>query len=165
MGIGQLLPLVLVGGIAYYAFTRMKGMQAAASASYAELAKRLAAEFAASRQPGETDAAFVMASTRNKLSKNTALMMAVTNQRVLVQDTSASGPVRAFDRKAVQIAAPAQKWTDVGNMQTTVSEGWEVSLQLPTGEAYKGLRLYGEDPYYPQQAGNVPQFLGAIGQA
>ena len=90
-------------------------------------------------------------------------MIAATNQQLLVKDLRQPAPLRAFDLAAVKIAAPRKKWTDTGNMQTTVSEGWEVSMQLPAGEAYDELRLYAEDPYRTAQAANVPRFLAAIG--
>jgi hypothetical protein len=163
MGITQLLPLVVIGAIAYFAFSRMKGMKAAASASYADLDASLRAEFGASREADETDAAFVGVGTRNILQKNHSFMIAVTNKRVLLRDP-VSGPMRAFARASVKISAPRRRWTDTGNMVTTESEGWEVAIVLPDGESYAGLRLYGENQYYPPQQTNVPAFLGAIGQ-
>lgn len=165
MGIGQLVMFALMGGAGYFAFTRMKGMQAGTTSSFAELGARLDGEFAATRRPGESEAAFVAVATQNKFQANHAFMIAVTNQRVLLQDPRTSDPTRSFDRAAVKIRAPRQRWTDTGNMQTTTSEGWEVSVQLPGGEVYEGLRLYGENPYYPVQSSNVQRFLSAVGSA
>jgi hypothetical protein len=161
----SLIIFVVMAGFAYFAFTRMKQMQGAAASSFAELAARLEREFTASRQPGESDAAWVSAGTHNTLKKNLQLMLAVTNQRLLLADPQGTTPMRSFTRNEVRIAAPRKRWTDTGNMQTTTSEGWEVSLDLPGGEKIDGLRLYGENAYFPQQAANVPPFLSAIGAA
>jgi hypothetical protein len=163
MGWTQLLPLVVLAIVVATARSRMKRIQKAASSGLQELVGTLSQEFAAIRRPGESEAAFVSASTRNKLKANQALMVAVTNQRVFVKDLKTEGPMRAFDRSSVRIAAPQTRWTDIGNMQVTYSDGWELSLRLPGGESYSGLRMYGADPYYIPQAENVPQFLAAIG--
>ena len=46
-----------------------------------------------------------------------------------------------------------------------VPEGWEVTLQLPGGESYSGLRLYGENAYFTEHERSVPLFLSALGHA
>jgi hypothetical protein len=82
---------------------------------------------------------------------------------VLVADPYGVTSTRSFERQTVQIAAPRKRWIDSGNLQTTLSEGWELSLRLPGGELIDGLRLYGENICFSQQAANVPSFLAAVG--
>jgi hypothetical protein len=161
----QFLTFGIIAGIAFFAVTRMKKLGAAAQSSYAAILAKLRADFAASRRAGESDAAFVMASTRNKLKKNQGFFVALTNERLLLQDLSATGaPMRAFDRAQVSVSAPRKKWTDQGNMQTTFSEGWELTINLPGNESYSGLRLYDRDAYFAEQGQHVPIFLSALGQ-
>jgi len=165
MGITQLIVFAMMAGIAVIAFSRTKRLRGAAQVSFAEHVARLRHEFSQSRQPGESEVGFVTAATRNKLSKNHGFYLALTNQRLFLQDPSSNGPLRSFGRSAVSITAQPKKWIDVGNMQAAYSSGWQISINLPNGESYSGLRLYSEDAYYAEQAQNVPPFLSSLGQA
>lgn len=160
----QILPIVLFGAVAFFAFSRAKKNKQQAQGSVAEFTLRLQREFEAVRKPGESDAVFVVMATRNLLKKNHGFYVALTNQRFLLLDPGQGNQLRAFERDLVSISAQRQRWTDTGNMQTTISEGWEVALTLPQGESYAGLRMYASDPYYADQEKGVPAFLAALGQ-
>lgn len=160
----QVLPIVLFGVVAFFVFSRAKKNQQQAQGSVAEFTLRLQREFEAVRKPGESDAAFVVMATRNLLKKNHGFYVALTNQRFLLLDAGQGNQLRAFERELVSISANRQRWTDTGNMQTTISEGWEVAITLPQGETYSGLRMYASDPYYADQERGVPTFLAALGQ-
>ena len=158
----QLLIVVVFVAIAIFAVTRMKKMKGAASVSFAAERARLASEFAAQRQPGETDATFVGMGT-HKLSKNRAFYAALTNQRFFLSELNV-GATRVFDRKTVKIQAAPAKWTTHGNTQTTTNHGWEVEIALPDGESHS-LRIYNENPYDSAHALALATFTKELGVA
>lgn len=160
----QVLPIVIFGALAFFVFSRANKNKQQAQGSFAEFTLRLQREFEAARQPGESDAAFVVMATRNLLKKNHGFYVALTNQRFLMLDPGQGNQLRAFERELVSISANRRRWTDIGNMQTTISEGWEIGITLPQGESYSGLRMYASDPYYADQQKGVPAFLAAPGR-
>ena len=100
----------------------------------------------------------------HKLTGNKQFYVALTERRLVLSEINSTSPMRAFERKDVSIAAKRKKWTDVGNMKTTISEGYEVDLKLPNKEAYT-FRLYETNAYDPQHAGNVATLLERTGVA
>jgi hypothetical protein len=158
----QVLPIVLFGVVAFVAFSYAKKNKQRAQGSVAEFTRSLRSEFEAARKPNESDAAFVMMATRNLLKKNHGFYVALTDQRFFLLDPGQGNQLRVFEREMVSISAKKQRWTDIGNMQTTISEGWEITITLPQGESYSGLRMYASDGYYADQERGVPSFLAAL---
>jgi hypothetical protein len=161
--LGQLIPLVIFAVVGYFVFTRMKAMKGAAGGSYAAERARLAAEFAAVRQAGESEAEFVGAGTGNMLGKNRQFYLALTNKRLLLSEVG-TPQLLTYERGAVGVGAKKAKWTTTGNMQTTTMYGYDVDLKLPNGESH-ALRLYAESPYDPAHAPALDTFLREVGAA
>ncbi|HSI06673.1 MAG: hypothetical protein ACAI38_19215 [Myxococcota bacterium] len=159
----QIIPLVVFAAIGYFAFTRMKAMKGSAGGSYEAERARLAAEFAALRQPGENDAAFVGVGTGKTIGKNRQFYIALTNKRLLLNEVG-SPQMLAYDRGAVGVSAKKAKWTTTGNMQTTTTYGYDVDVKLPSGESH-ALRLYAESPYDTGHAPAMSTFLREVGAA
>jgi hypothetical protein len=161
----SLVPLVIMAGIGFFVFTqmqKMKGGASGAAATYDAERARLQGVFAGLRQSNESDAVFVGVGT-NQLTGNRQFYVALTNQRLLLDEAKSGAPMRTFDRKAIQIQGQRKTWNDQGNMQTTVSEGSEILLGLPS-ESHT-LRLYDSNPYDPAHAVNAKAFMRELGQA
>jgi hypothetical protein len=157
----QLFAVAIFLAIAVFAVLRMKKMNAAAGDQYATERARLTTEFAAQRQPGETDAVFVGMGT-HKLTKNRQFYVALTNRRLFLSELA--GPMRVFDRNSVKLQAVRATWTTHGNVQMTTSHGWEVQLALPDGESHS-LRMYNENAYDPAHGLALATFTRELGVA
>lgn len=135
----QLISMVLFGGVVAATFAMRKTMRGKAALLYDGVMPALRAEVVANRSPDESDPICVVATQRSMLSAK-IYYVAITNRRVVLK--LAGGETRSFDRGAVRIAIAKKTFTDIGNMQTTYSEGWELRVELP-GEKH-AWRVYAE---------------------
>lgn len=135
----QLFPLLLVGGAFVYTFTMRGKLAARSQAMYGGAMDKLRATLAAGQRPDEAVPICFIATERKMMSAN-IFYLGLTSRRLVVQLASEDG--RTFDRAAVRMSIRAKTFTDVGNMQTTYSQGWELELELPDGAGRHTLRVY-----------------------
>lgn len=157
----QLMMLGIVAVGIYFAFSRMKGMSQGTQANLGATANRLLNEAKAGQKPNESEPIFVLAWIRNKLSASRGYFIGLSDQRLFLHDAFATTPTQVFERAQVTLTVAQKSWTDGGNAAVTMSQGWELTLQLPSGETISNLRLYSTDSYFSDQARNAPLFLKA----
>jgi hypothetical protein len=126
----QVLPVILVIGVFAVSFAMRGKLRAKAAAMYSGAMDAFRAEVGAGRQPDEAEPIYLVATHRKMLSA-TIYYVAVTNRRFAMKP--AGSPTQLFDRRAVQLAIKQKTFTDVGNMQTTISHGWELAVTVPDG--------------------------------
>lgn len=71
-------------------------------------------------------------------------------------------PLRVFERNSdLSIRLKKRRFTDSGNMQTTISQGWEANVSLPGNESYKW-RIYDSLDGYPEQLQHLTQLMRMV---
>ncbi len=130
-----LVPVVFV-----YAFTMRRKLRGTAAELYSGAMESLRAEVAAGRQADEGEPICFQAIERKMLSAR-IWFAALTNRRLVVK--VAGDAPRSFERRSVTMSIRAKTFADVGNMQTTYSRGWELTLALPDNTKHTW-RIYSE---------------------
>lgn len=129
----QLISMVLVVGVFAASFAMRKKLAGKAAAMYGGAMTELGAELASGRRPDEGAPICVVAIQRKMLSSK-LYYVGLTNRRLVLK--LAGGATRTFEREVVQLAIKPKTFADVGNMQTTYSQGWELRIVLPDGEKH-----------------------------
>ncbi len=157
----QLFPFVIVIGIVAISLVMRSRMRASAAAIYGGAMDALRAELA-SGQRADEGAPIIVVATDRKLLSARIYYVAVTNRRVVLKQ--AGGDTRAFERAAVELAIRAKTFTDVGNMQTTISRGWELRIGLPDGTR-GAWRVYDHAEGLPDHAAHVQALVASLSPA
>jgi hypothetical protein len=151
----QIFPIILLVGIGVYVLFMRGKRGAGAKQMYANGMAAISAAVAAQRRAGESDPACVMAVTRTTF-KAKIFFLALTNHRLFVAESG--GPARAFERSNLSLSVARKTWADVGNMQTTYSDGWEARATLPGGENHVW-RIYDSSDPQSADAQHIAAFL------
>ncbi len=157
----QLISMFLVGSIFAVSFAMRKNLHAKAAQLYDGVMPALRAEVVAGRRPDESDPICMVATQRSMVSAK-VYYVAVTNLRVVIK--LAGGETRSFERGAVQMSIAKKTFTDVGNMQTTYTEGWELRLVLPGNEKH-AWRVYAEAYGIADHAAQVQALVASLAVA
>ncbi len=150
----QLIPILLVAG-AFAAFS-MRKQRGKIAQVHGDAVTALRSELAAGKRPDEGEPICVTATQRKLLSAK-LYYLGLTNRRLVL--TLAGGGSRSFDRAAVQLAIKPKTFADIGNMQTTYSQGWELRVALPDGEKHTW-RVYAGTPEHAAQVHALAAALG-----
>ena len=157
----QVLPIVLVIGVVAISFALRGKLRGKASEMYANALSSLQADVASGRRPDEQQPIIFTAVERKMLSAK-LYYVALSNRRMIIK--LAGGDTQTFDRSAVQLSIRAKTFADVGNMQTTYSSGWELSVALPDRTSHKW-RVYEKAEGIPDHAANVHALVTTLGAA
>ena len=157
----QLLPIVLVIGVVAISFIMRGKLRGKASEMYANALTSLQADVANGRRPDEQQPIIFTAVERKMLSAK-LFYCALSNRRMIVKQ--AGGDTNTFDRSAVQLSIRAKTFADVGNMQTTYSSGWELTVGLPDRSTQKW-RVYEQAEGIPEHAASVRALVTTLGAA
>jgi hypothetical protein len=157
MQLYQIIPIVIVVLVAVYAVAfRNKG---GAGQMYAQGLAAIGAEARQQQRAGESEPACIMAMTRTTF-KGKMFYLALTNQRLFIAEHG--GSARGFERNSLALQIERKRWADIGNMQTTYSEGWEARATLPGGESHVWRIYAATDPQSPD-AQHLATFLHNVG--
>ena len=147
----QLFPIVIVAAIFIYTFKMRGRMRGQAAALYGNAMQTLRASLADGASPGEAQPICVIATERKMLSAR-IFYVGLTDRRLVLFEPGKEN--RTFDRRAVQLSIAEKTFTDAGNMQTTVSRGWELKVALPDGTRH-ACRVYAHAEGIPEHAQHV----------
>ena len=154
----QLLPLLALALIGLFVLAvQVKGGAAGAETPERDM-ERFRGDIDGVRRVDETEPACVVALYRSPLDCR-VFFVGLTNQRLFVKQDGLRA-LRAFERNGVALAVEWKRWTDHGNVELTISQGWEAHVALPGGEPHTW-RLYASMKGHPDQAGNLQAFLQA----
>ncbi len=154
----QLISMLLVGGVFAASFAMRSKLRATAAQLHDGVMPALRAEVVAGRSADESDPICVIATQRSMLSAK-VYYVAVTNRRVVIK--LAGGETRSFERSAVQMSIARKRFADVGNMQTTYTEGWELIVVLP-GNDKNAWRVYAEAYGIPEHGTQVQALVANL---
>jgi hypothetical protein len=135
----QLISLVLVVGVFAVSFVMRGKLRGKAAEMYGGAMTALRGEVASGKRPDEGEPICFVAIQRKMLSSK-IYYVGLTNRRLVLK--LAGGETRAFDRHTVELSIKAKTFADVGNMQTTYSKGWELSVTLPDNGGRHKWRVY-----------------------
>jgi len=155
----QVLPVILVVGVFAVSFAMRGKLRQKAAAMYSGAMDAFRAEVGAGRAADEVDPIFLVA-THRKLLSATIYYVGVTNRRFALKP--AGGATQVFDRRTVQLAIKQKTFTDVGNMQTTISHGWELAVVLPDGTR-QAWRVYDHAEGIADHGAHVRALVAALG--
>jgi hypothetical protein len=154
----QLFPIVLVAAIFIYSFKMRGRLGAKAAALYGNAMQTLHQTLASGATPGEAQPICVIATERKMLSGR-IFYVGLTDRRLVFFEPGKEN--RTFDRRAVQLSIAEKTFTDAGNMQTTVSRGWELKVALPDGTRHS-CRVYAHAEGIPDHAQHVQALCVAL---
>jgi hypothetical protein len=136
----QLVSLAFVIGVFALTSVLRKRMRAKQSSFFDGSMSAFRTDVANARQHGESEPIAVVATERKMLSAK-LFYVAITDRSFFVQ--LGGTPTRRFDRAAVAVTCRAKTFTDVGNMTTTYTSGYELTWTLSDGERHT-CRVYAE---------------------
>jgi len=157
----QVLPIILVLGVVAISFVMRGKVRGKTTEMYADALSSLQADVANGRRPDEQQPIIFTAVERKMLSAK-LYYVALSNRRMIIK--RAGGDTQTFDRSAVQLSIRAKTFADVGNMQTTYSSGWELSVALPDHTNHKW-RVYEQAEGIPDHAASVRSLITTLGAA
>jgi hypothetical protein len=111
--------------------------------------------------PGELPPICVVATERKMISAR-IFYVGLTDRRLVLHEPGKE--TRTFERRAVQLSICEKTFSDVGNMTTTVSRGYELKLVLPDGTRH-ACRVYAQMHGIPDHPENVTALIAALPRA
>jgi len=154
----QLFPIVIVAAVFGYTFFMRGKLRGRAQELYGNAMSTLHQALATGAAAGETNPICVVATERKMLSAR-MFYVGLTDRRLVLHEPGKA--TRTFERRAVQLSIREKTFSDVGNMTTTVSRGWELKLALPDGTRH-ACRVYAEAYGIPDHAAHVQALVVAL---
>ncbi|MDQ3337782.1 MAG: hypothetical protein M4D80_21690 [Myxococcota bacterium] len=158
----QLLPIVIVAAVFGYTFLMRGKLRGKAQELYGNAMSTLQQTLANGATPGEANPICVIATERKMLSAR-IFYVGLTDRRLVLHEPGKGDP-RTFDRRTVQLSICEKTFSDVGNMTTTVSRGYELKLVLPDGTRH-ACRVYAQMDGIPDHVAHVQALIAALPRA
>ena len=157
----QLFPIVIIAAAFGYTFIMRGKLRGKAQELYGNALATLHQALASGAAPGEAHPICVIATERKMFSAR-IFYVGLTDRRLVLHEPGKE--TRTFDRKTVQLSICEKTFSDVGNMTTTVSRGYELKLALPDG-ARHACRVYSQMDGMPDHAAHVSALIAALPRA